>query len=340
MKPKNIIVLGFGRSGTTWIADIISKITGQLILFEPIHPSVTKLAAKLSYSTINGNGDSESLSELLKKFYENVLIKKHRKKWLMRNHVPDKLENISDSFLDTLWGECSIAGFKEIRANFLIEWFLQKLDAKIVFIMRHPGATISSIKGRSNFWEFGWPGTYKLFLEKTIYHKYYKDHPIANYVEVVERANTYAENCAIMWAITHAIALPELARLKLPIFFYENFYDFPFSSSRTLMRYLNYNNVDIHPSYLFTPSMTTLRTIHGIRIMEEERKRRGMAFFEEKLSNQELHDIMEIVRTFGITYYDHNGLLKPFYTDDGLHYPLQKFQPTEPISGLGCDNLL
>jgi hypothetical protein len=307
METNNIVVLGFGRSGTTWIADIISKILGQLILFEPLHPSVTDLAARVSYSSLNSNGSSE----LLRSFYDKVLNKKLRKKWLMRNHVPDRLERVSDGFLDTLWEECSIAGFKEIRANFMMEWFMKELDAKIVFIMRHPGATISSIKGRPNFWEFGWPGTYNLFLQRTIYHKHYREHQIANHIDLVKSAATYAEKCAVMWAITHAIALPELERLGLPIFFYEEFYDYPFASTRALMHYLGQGDASIHPSYLFTPSMTTLMTIHGIRILEEERARKGIAFFEEKLSEKELADIMRIVQAFGIKIYDHNGLVKP-----------------------------
>jgi len=327
MDPKKIVVLGFGRSGTTWIADIISKILGQLILFEPIHPSVTDLAAKFSYSSVNG----DELSESLKSFYADVLGKKHRKKWLMRNHVPDRLEKISESFLDILWEECSIVGIKEIRANFLIEWFMKELNAKIVFIMRHPGATVSSIKGRSNFWEFGWPETYDMFLKRTIYHEHYKDHQIVNCLDVVERAETYSEQCAVMWAITNAIALPELARWGLPVFFYEEFYDYPFASARALMRYLGFKNVNIHPSYLFTPSMTTLMTIHGIQIMEEEKAKKGIAFFEEKLSEKELHDIMEIVKAFGITCYDQNGLVNSQVSRDenGLTYPVMPFPGTE-----------
>lgn len=306
METKTIVVLGFGKSGTTWIADIISKITGQLILFEPIHPSVTDLATEFSYLPVKAN----EKSELLKSFYDDVLNKRDRKKWLMRNHVPDRLEKISERFLEILWEECSIAGFKEIRANFMIEWFMKHLDASIVFIMRHPGATVSSIKGRPNFWEFGWPETYNIFLERTIYNERYKHHKIADNVNVVAGAETYAEKCAVMWAITHAIALPELTRLGLPIFYYEDFYDFPFNSSRALMRYLGYDHVNIHPAYLFTPSMTTLLTIHGIQIMEDERAKKGIAFFEERLSAEELDSIMRIVKAFGITCYNHEGLHK------------------------------
>jgi hypothetical protein len=306
METKNIVVLGFGRSGTTWIADIISKITGQLILFEPIHPSVTDLAAEFSYLPVNANEKSEPL----KSFYDDVLNKRHRRKWLMRNHVPDRLEKISESFLGTLWEECSIAGFKEIRCNFMIEWYMKHLNAKIVFIMRHPGATVSSIKGRANFWEYGWPETYNMFLKRTIYNERYKNHEIAGKVDVVAGAETYAEKCAVMWAITHAIAMPELTRLGLPIFYYEEFYDFPFNSSRALMRYLGYEHVNIHPAYLFTPSMTTLLTIHGIQIMEAERAKKGIAFFEERLTDKELDGIMKIVKAFGINTYDNDGIVK------------------------------
>jgi hypothetical protein len=294
------VVLGFGRSGTTWIADIISKVTGKLILFEPIHPSVTDLAREFAYATITDNNSSE----LLRNFYDDVLNKRHRKMWLLRNHVPDRLEKISESFLNILWEECSIIGFKEIRANFMMEWYLNNLNAKIVFIVRHPCATVASIRGRRNFWEFGWPDSYHLFLEKTIYNDYYKNHQVKNYLHVLEDADTDIAKYAVMWAITHAIALPELSKLGLPLFYYENFYDRPFPSTKELFQYLGYDRVNIHPSYLFTPSMTTLRTVHGLGVMEEIVAQKGVAFFwDNVLSEKEADMVLDIVRSFGVNLY-------------------------------------
>ncbi|MBM4293284.1 MAG: sulfotransferase [Deltaproteobacteria bacterium] len=305
---KNIIILGFGRSGTTWISDIVSKITGKLVLFEPVHPSVTEHVERFAYATIT---DRET-SSLLKDFYNKVLNKQHRKMWLLRNHVPDRLEHINPDFLTMLWEECGIIGFKEIRANFMMEWYLENLPGKIVFVIRHPCATVASIKKRVNFWEFGWPYTYDLFLGKTLFNEHYQNHPIQNCVEVVRRADSDIAKYAVMWAITHAIALPELERLGLPLFFYENFYDHPFSSSREMFNYLGYENVDIHPSFLFTPSMTALATVHGLEVPEQVYKQKGVSFFWDSILNEEEVDgVLDIVKSFGINLYDKHGIMQP-----------------------------
>jgi hypothetical protein len=298
-----LIILGFGRSGTTWISDIISKVTGSLILFEPLHPSVTDLSRNFSYSAVANKDDSI----ILKDYLENVLNKRHRKMWLMRNHVPTPLENVSHNFLEVLWEECSVIGFKEIRANFMIPWLRSNLNAKIIFVVRHPLAVVSSILKRSNFWEFGWPDTYELFLEKTIYNSCYKDHEISTCIDLIQSAKTTLEKITVMWAVTHAIALPELKKLNLPFFYYEDIYCDPFSSIRNMFRYLGYNQIKLHPSYLFTPSMTTLKTIHGLYSMEERILSKNLAFFWERiLSEKEIGTVMDIVGHFRIHVYDDN----------------------------------
>src|SRR5688572_23175877 len=118
---KTIIVLGFGRSGTTWISDIISKVTGGLVLFEPLHPRVTEWAQRFCYSSVEREDDSE----LLKAYLSAVLTKQRRNSWLLRNHVPVAIDSISEEFVDLLWCECNVVGLKEIRANFMIPWFQQ-----------------------------------------------------------------------------------------------------------------------------------------------------------------------------------------------------------------------
>ncbi len=301
---KKVVVLGFGRSGTTWVSDIISKITGRLILFEPFHPSVTDSSRTISYSSVT---DQEQ-SGILKHYCENVLNKQHKKMWLMRNHVPWPLEKVSEGFLARLWEECQVLGFKEIRANFMIRWLKDDLNAEIVYIMRHPCAVVASIRKRSNFWEFGWPETYNLFLERTLYDTRYKTHAIHSCESLVENAQSDVEKYAIMWAITHAICMPELDDLGVPIFFYEDFYNDPFRSVRGLCDYLRYDPDHIHPSYIFTPSMTSLKTLHGLCDIEQDLTRKGASFFWEGiLSGQEVDRIVEIAHAFGIVNYDKKG---------------------------------
>ena len=94
---KFIIVLGFGRSGTTWISDMISKMNGRLILFEPFHPSVTHLSQRIAYTPVDRGIEGYLIAQLL----TDVLTKRHKKLWLLRNHVPTKLEEVSQSFVAT-----------------------------------------------------------------------------------------------------------------------------------------------------------------------------------------------------------------------------------------------
>jgi hypothetical protein len=299
---ESIAVLGFGRSGTTWISDIISKTTGGLILFEPLHPSVTEMSQEFSYAPISpGNANR------IKTYLTDVVSKRHRKMWLMRNHVPVRLEEISPHFLDLIWENCNVIGFKEIRANFMLRWLQQELDYRIVFIVRHPCAVVSSILKRHNFWEFGWPDTYQLFLARTIYHPHYQNHRISECRSFVERAESALEKYAIMWAITHAIALVELERMGLPVFYYEDFYTNPFQSARKLLDYIGIGKENIHPAYIFTPSMTTLKTLHGLYGSEELIQDGASIFWKDTLTAVQVERILEITRCFGVDLYDKDG---------------------------------
>lgn len=302
---KYIFLLGFGRSGATWLADIVSKITGTLILFEPLHPSVTELSKKYAYSEIFYSRDSV----ILKAYFNDILNKRHRKKWLLRNHVPYFLDIISERFFNMIWDECIVMGFKSIRCNFMIEWLSKHFNSKIVYIVRHPCSVVSSILRRPNFWEFGWPETYEIFLLKTIYNEKYKNHKIKQYTEFVKKAKGRLLKYTIMWAITNSISIPKMNKLELPIFYYEDFYRNPFPSIRKLFKYLGYENFSIHPSYVFTPSMTSLKTVHGLSDKEEGIYNKGAsAFWENILSQKEVDKIINTVKYFGINIYDHSAL--------------------------------
>jgi hypothetical protein len=300
---QNIAVLGFGRSGTTWISDIISKATGRLILFEPLHPSVTEMSREFSYSPISVDN-----AQTICSYLGDVIGKRHRKMWLMRNHVPVRLEEISPHFLDLIWENCNVLGFKEIRANFMLRWLQEDLGYRIVYVVRHPCAVVSSILRRHNFWEFGWPGTYELFLQRTLYHPHYQDHRIKDCRSVVEGATSAFEQYAVMWAITHAIVLPELKKLGLPLFYYEHFYTNPFESVRKLLDFIGTDKDNIHPAYIFTPSMTTLKTLHGLYGSEDLIHDGASIFWKDTLNPAQVARILDIIRCFDVGLYEASGL--------------------------------
>ncbi len=295
-----IIVLSFGRSGSTWVSDIISKNLGGLLLFEPLHPETCSFPEEACYS----DGYEPTLSHRLFAFFEDVLDGKYRNRWLLRNHLFTPLEAVSQTYVDMVWDETRVLGFKEIRANYMIDWFMENLNARIVYLVRHPAAVIASLRRRKNFWnEFGFETHWRLFLEHVVFNPRQK--PVLQpYLSIIEHVQTQIEREAVMWAVTHKLAKRAAARHNLPVFHYEDFYERPFPTTRRLVDYLGGDPNALHPAHIFVPSMTTIRTVHGLTASESDFSSKGWGiFWEDILTPDELASIMAIVETFDVEDY-------------------------------------
>ncbi len=295
-----IVVLSFGRSGSTWISDIISKNLGGLLLFEPLHPETCPFPHEACYS----DGYAPELNGRLHDFFQQVLAGRDRNRWLLRNHLFTPLEAVSQAYVDMVWEETRVLGFKEIRANFMIDWLIENLHARVVYLVRHPAAVIASLRRRKNFWnEFGFETHWRLFLEHVV------DNPrqgeaLRPYLPLIEKAKSQIDREAVMWAITHRLASQAAARNHLPIFYYEDFYERPFPTTRRLVNFLGGNVDAIHPSHIFVPSMTTIRTVHGLTASESDFANKGWGiFWEGILTPEEFDRIMHLVAAFGIEDY-------------------------------------
>ena len=141
--------------------------------------------------------------------YRQILRKELCKPWLLRNHVGAPLRDVPPSVIEQVWSESQILGMKEIRGNFMAPFLKEHLGARIMFIVRDPRAVVASIIKRKNFWEFGWPGTYELLLNNTVRNPDLGGHPIVGLRRLAETAVTDVERVAVMWAITHVIALDD-----------------------------------------------------------------------------------------------------------------------------------
>jgi len=295
-----IVVLSFGRSGSTWMSDIISKNMGGLLLFEPLHPETCPFPTAACYS----DGYDLELSGRLQLFLQEVMTKRYRNRWLLRNHLFNPLEAVSQAFVDMVWQESQVLGFKEIRAVYMIYWLIEAMNACIVYLVRHPAAVIASLRRRKNFWnEFGFETHWRLFLDHVVSNPRNEGalHP---YHAIIAGAATQIEREAVMWAVSHKLATQALARHGLPLFHYEDFYERAFPTTRKLVRYLGGNPAAIHPAHIFVPSMTTIRTVHGLTASESDFAAKGWRiFWQDILTPEELKTIMEIVQAFEINDY-------------------------------------
>ena len=283
MEP--IIIAGFGRSGTTWLSDIISKTLGGIILFEPDHPSVFPESEKFIYrSHLNAKE-----KDTLQKHIYGALDKKIKKNWLLRNHLPCG-SDMSENFIHSIWEQSNILGFKAIRWNHNLVDLYQAISPKIVYITRHPLAVAASLIKRSKFFkELGWEKHWSLFKERN---------PIPTLdLSQYDQLDLCSKYTA-MWTVSNCKALTDLDKLDRPYFQYEKIYSNPYSETRKIIDYLGFVNNNIHPSYLFYPSMSTLKTFHTFN---ENRKwsKKGAAsvFWENTFSPEQAQALIKIVKS-------------------------------------------
>lgn len=231
----------------------------------------------------------------------------------MRNHVPVRIDNINPTFLDYLWRECGIAGFKEIRLNLSIPWLAQQNFGSILFVIRDPRAVVASILNRPNFWEFGWPGTYDLVVGNVLDEPALAHHPVHRHADIMRSARSDIERIAVLWALSHAIALEDCEQYGIPVIRYEDLYRDPFDVVRQVIKACHLDPRPIHPSYVFSPSLTTNRTFHGIYSMDKKIQRSDFSvFWQRTLSARQCSAIAEIVHEFGLQYdLEEPGFVRP-----------------------------
>jgi hypothetical protein len=307
MKRDPIAILGFGRSGTTWVSDIFSKALGELILFEPMSPTVLEQAAACCY----GSSRDRKLAGILHAHLSKVMAGSVRHKWLLRNHLNRELEVVSEQFVEDVWENCGIAGFKEIRANFFLEAISGEWRYNTIFVVRDPLAVIASLANRPRFWKGDFRGLdnhYRMFRAQVLTNPEFAGAIGSVPVPVEVTPSNIVQVEAVMWAATHRMVFDALARTPVPLLFYEDLFRDPFKVARSALRKLGLSDAKLHPSYIFTPSMATMRTTHDLE-GERERKDGALDFFHKgKLTAHERDVIARVMADFGVDIYDEHSL--------------------------------
>lgn len=267
------------------MSDIISKTLGGLILFEPDHPLVCEKSEEWIYS-------SRLPQEELERHIHAMLLKSNRDPWLLRNHLPDN--HREPSLIDMIWDRSRIIGLKCIRWNHDLPTLSAISGGRLIYIIRNPLAVVASLLKRDRFFaEYSWEWHWDTFKSR---------HPLIEIdIQEYDSAEKYLKY-AVMWTVSNMKALSDLHTEGHPYIAYEHLYRNPYEQSKRILKILGYTDVDIHPSYLFYPSMSTLRTFHS----DSERFsliNDGLDFFwQDDLSEDQIEKIRELVSSLSLNY--------------------------------------
>lgn len=268
---NSIIVAGAGRSGTTWVADIIASQLPCRIMFEPFHSEKVEAFGQFSYFLYMRPQES---NPALLDFAERILLGNIRNPWI-------------DSEVDRIFPKFRL--IKEIRANLFLKWLSYMFpDVPIVFVVRHPCAVVLS-RLRA-----GWATDED--IQAFLSQEELMGDFLSDKMQKIRKATTDEEKHAIIWCIQHLVPFRQFLPGELQIIYYENLCLQPEKEVSRIFKIIKHEHRDNVFRYLRKPSNTT--AIHSAILSGEDK----IKAWKKYLSNTQIDNILSVVRDFGVDY--------------------------------------
>lgn len=191
-----VLVAGTGRSGTTWLANIINYDNTFRLIFEPFRDDKVDLAKPFAYRRYlrpNERGEVylRAMDKILRGRFRNSWTDQFNRRWIARRRL-----------------------IKAIRVNLLLKWIKVHFPpVRIVLLLRHPCAVASSQT------RVGW----EVNLERLFLHQenLMADH-LAPFVPALKGAADSFQRSVLLWCVETYIPLRLLRQDEYCLVFYES----------------------------------------------------------------------------------------------------------------------
>lgn len=233
MSEQLRIIAGSGRSGTTWIQDVIAETNEYRPVFEPLHPQAIPVAAPYAGRFIEPDANAKELAGLFEsigrgelnsiwtdyRIRPRVLLPRARMLYSLgewSGFVSRWAGVIGQYHRYRPMRDYSEVIVKLIRGNLMLAWLKRNFNARIIFIARHPGAVIESrLRIRGKIWDP--EPLLAQFRNPSVLGRLYE-----NYVHLLNRKLDSVEAQALIWCIENQLPLKEAGEGKYALVFYEN----------------------------------------------------------------------------------------------------------------------
>jgi hypothetical protein len=205
---NNIVITGSPRSGTTWLAEILTKSEGGFMLFEPLSLTGVKRVNDIGFDWRQHIPEDEIWTEAAA-YFEDVYKGKYLTPWMLSHSDKQTLLNTEFFIL------------KFVRANLLLPWLIKTIHPQKmpIFIVRNP---ISVVSSQMNL---GWKSAPKKFDITTAKYAAEFHKP---YLEILNKINSTEEYLTAKWCLENGYLLKHEQNNMLWITcVYENFKNNP-----------------------------------------------------------------------------------------------------------------
>jgi hypothetical protein len=193
---RTVLLAGSGRSGTTWVANLIDARGDYRILFEPFHPQrVHEIQSWSRRQYLRLEDRSERFlapaHRILSGRIRNAWVDQQNERHLVRRRL-----------------------VKDIRVNLALGWIRRNFpEIPIVVLLRHPCAVASSRLAA------GWQTHLDVLLDQPDLVEDF----LLPFVPVLRGARDDFERHLLLWCVENYVPLRQFVRGEIHVCFYEHF---------------------------------------------------------------------------------------------------------------------
>jgi hypothetical protein len=209
---STVLVAGSGRSGTTWLANILNHHNRYRYVFEPFHPGRTAPAFAPRQYITPSDRDSGFLIPA-----RAILSGRVRNRW-------------ADQYNRKLVARERLV--KDIWSNLMLGWLHSSFpDLRMVLILRHPCAVVDS-QMRFSGWDWYVDPSHLLGQKDLM-----EDH-LEPFRELLAGARSDVERHAVTWCVENLVPLRQLSAGQVHVVLYEHLVTLPEAELADLLGFL------------------------------------------------------------------------------------------------------
>jgi hypothetical protein len=264
-----IFVAGTGRSGTTWLLELLDAGHRNRVIFEPFRPAHGLLGDRRLPRYVRPEDDDPEVTQfvrtiLLGKFKSNRLTGRDNERLISTRRI-----------------------IKDVDSNLRLGWLRAQFPHfPIVYIIRHPCAVASSRQRLGN----------ELSIDEYLEESALVADHLAPYVDALSQLRTPFERAVAYWCIENYVPLRQIDEgLDLVTVFYEDLVTDPGSTLERVFGALGQSPDRAAYESLAKPSLTTWRENDPLASPAQ-----ALDDWQRRLTAGELDAARELVTMFGL----------------------------------------
>lgn len=285
-----IFLAGSGRSGTTWITNVLCALPGVQQIFEPIFPLWNE-----SVRQITG---WDKRDPYLRQKYLRPTADQPAWRSLWRRILEGRFRNYWTDYERTSYFPERFL-VKEVRANLMLGFIYHWFQPRIIYILRHPCAVIHSRLAAPVPWH---ADVRDLIVQTELVEDY-----LLPWVKDIENETDLVGAHAVWWAVENRVALDQLKPIPHYLIYYEDLVLRPTEVLLPLLAWLGYECVPDRVAAMLPQPSRMSNTQLTYKDTEDRLTR-----WQRSLSIDAQQRVLDWSRRFGLD----------MYTEQ--HFPLEK----------------